>query len=84
MARGIAIRARRHECCERIYAPVGLDLGGDGPEAIALSVIAEVQASCMRRPGNSRRLSAAEVTRQLAEGFARPIETACALEVSAD
>ena len=32
------------ECCERIYAPVGLDLGGDGPEAIALAVIAEAQA----------------------------------------
>src|SRR5580704_11024126 len=27
-------------CCEQIYAPVGLDLGGDGPEAIALAVIA--------------------------------------------
>ncbi len=34
-------------CCERIYAPVGLDLGGDGPEAIALAVIAEIQACCM-------------------------------------
>src|ERR1039458_1157810 len=34
------------ECCERVWAPVGLDIGGggDGAEAIALAVIAEVQA----------------------------------------
>ena len=29
---------------ERIYSPVGLDTGGDGPERIALSIIAEVAA----------------------------------------
>jgi len=29
---------------ERIHSPVGLDLGGDGPERIALSIIAEVAA----------------------------------------
>ncbi len=45
------------ECCERIYAPVGLDLGGDGPEAIALAVIAEAHAVCMGKLGASRRLT---------------------------
>ena len=29
---------------ERLYAPVGLDIGGDGPDGIALSIIAEVSA----------------------------------------
>ncbi|HZJ00962.1 MAG TPA: XdhC family protein, partial [Gemmatimonadaceae bacterium] len=29
---------------DRIYSPVGLDTGGDGPERIALSIIAEVAA----------------------------------------
>ncbi len=29
---------------ERIYTPVGLDLGGDSPDDIALSIVAEVQA----------------------------------------
>ncbi len=29
---------------ERLFAPVGIDLGGDGPEAIALAIIAEVAA----------------------------------------
>jgi len=48
-------------CCEQIYAPVGLDLGGDGPEAIALAVIAEAQACCMGELGASRRLSAEDV-----------------------
>jgi xanthine dehydrogenase accessory factor len=28
----------------RLFAPVGLDIGGDGPEAIALSIVGEVSA----------------------------------------
>jgi xanthine dehydrogenase accessory factor len=73
------------ECCERIYAPVGLDLGGDGPEAIALAVIAEAQACCMGRLAGSRRLSAADVSGYLAGGDAsRYIPAQCALELSAD
>jgi xanthine/CO dehydrogenase XdhC/CoxF family maturation factor len=73
------------ECCDRIYAPVGLDLGGDGPEAIALAVISEAQACCMGRLVGSRRLSATDVSRNLAGGDpSRYIETQCALELSAD
>ena len=30
---------------QRLYAPVGLDLGGESPETVALSIIAELQAS---------------------------------------
>jgi xanthine/CO dehydrogenase XdhC/CoxF family maturation factor len=68
------------ECCERIYAPVGLDLGGDGPEAIALAVIAEVQAVCMGKMGASRRLSAEDVARHVREGGAsRYLQAQCAL-----
>ncbi len=26
------------------FAPVGLDLGGDGPEAVALAILSEIQA----------------------------------------
>lgn len=29
---------------ERVFGPIGLDLGGDGPEAIALSIVAELLA----------------------------------------
>ena len=68
------------ECCERIYAPVGLDLGGDGPEAIALAVIAEAHARVMGKLGTSRRLSADDVERNLHEGEAsRYLQTQCAL-----
>src|SRR5579871_4686489 len=68
------------ECCERIYAPVGLDLGGDGPEAIALAVTAEAQAVCMGKLGVSRRLTAEDVARHVSEGgVARYLQTQCAL-----
>ena len=69
------------ECCARIYAPVGLDLGGDGPEAIALAVIAEAQASIQGKLGASRRFTADDVARHVAEGPAsRYLQTHCALD----
>jgi xanthine/CO dehydrogenase XdhC/CoxF family maturation factor len=68
-------------CCEHIHAPVGLDLGGDGPEAIALAVIAEVQACCMGKLGSSRRLSPEDVERHIREGGAsRYLQAHCALD----
>jgi xanthine dehydrogenase accessory factor len=72
------------DCCARLYAPVGLDLGGDGPEAIALAVIAEAQACCMGKLGASRRLSAEDVAQQIAEGGAsRYLQAHCALDQTA-
>ncbi len=71
------------ECCGRIYAPVGLDLGGDGPEAIALAVLAEAQAVCEGKLGASRRLTAEDVTRYIREGgSARYLQTQCVLDAS--
>ena len=68
-------------CCERIYAPVGLDLGGDGPEAIALAVLAEAHARCMGRLGASRRLSASDVASQISKGGAsRYLQAQCAFD----
>jgi xanthine dehydrogenase accessory factor len=70
-------------CCEQIYAPVGLDLGGDGPEAIALAVIAEVQACCMDKLGASRRLSAEDVAKHVSEGGGeRYLQAQCSLDVA--
>jgi xanthine dehydrogenase accessory factor len=70
-------------CCDRIYAPVGLDLGGDGPEAIALAVIAEVQACCMGKLGVSRRLTPEDIQRYLTEGgTARYLQAQCALDIA--
>lgn len=69
------------ECCERIHAPVGLDLGGDGPEAIALAVIAEVQACCMGKVGASWKLTAESVAEQIAQGGAsRYLQVQCAMD----
>ena len=68
------------ECCERVWAPVGLDLGGEGAEAIALAVVAEVQAWRQGRLGVSRRLSAEDVARQIEQGGAeRYLQTQCAM-----
>jgi xanthine/CO dehydrogenase XdhC/CoxF family maturation factor len=39
----------------RLYAPAGLDLGAEGPEAIALSMLAEVQAVLTGFPGGHLR-----------------------------
>lgn len=36
---------------QKLYAPVGLDIGADTPEAIALSIIAEIQALLKNRNG---------------------------------
>jgi xanthine/CO dehydrogenase XdhC/CoxF family maturation factor len=69
-------------CCERIYAPVGLDLGGDGPEAIALAIIAEIQACCTGKLGISRRLSPEDVAKHVQEGgSSRYLQAQCALDV---
>lgn len=43
---------------ERLFAPVGIDLGGASPETVALSVVAELQAvQAKRRPMHLRELS---------------------------
>jgi xanthine dehydrogenase accessory factor len=68
------------ECCDKVWAPVGLDLGGDGAEAIALAVIAEVQAWVQGKLGGSRRLTAERVAEQVAKGGASQyLRTQCAI-----
>ncbi len=42
---------------ERIHSPVGIDIGGDGPDSIALSIIAEVSVVLNRRSGGHLRSS---------------------------
>ena len=70
--------------CEGLFAPVGLDLGGDGAEAIALAVIAEIQASIQGKLGSSGcgsgRMTPEMVEAQVAEGGAsRYLRAQCAL-----
>ena len=40
---------------ERLFAPVGMDIGGDGPDAIALAVITEISAVINGRGGGHLR-----------------------------
>lgn len=41
----------RNRIPAHVHAPVGLDLGSDNPTAIALAVVAEIQAALCGRPG---------------------------------
>ncbi len=69
------------ECCERLFAPVGMDLGGDGPEAIALAIVAEVHGVVHGRLGSSLRLSAEAVAEQVKKGGAsKYLQVQCALD----
>jgi xanthine dehydrogenase accessory factor len=71
------------DCCEQIHAPVGLDLGGDGPEAIALAVIAEIQACCMGKIGISQKLSPEDIERYVSEGgMERYLQAQCAMDLA--
>jgi xanthine/CO dehydrogenase XdhC/CoxF family maturation factor len=66
--------------CEGLFAPVGLDLGGDGAEAIALAVIAEMQACVEGKLGVSRRMTPQMVEQQIERGGAsRYLQAQCAV-----
>ncbi len=68
------------QACERLFSPVGFDLGGDGAEAIALSVLAEIQACAHGKLGTSRRLTPDTIAEQIARGGAsRYLQAQCAL-----
>lgn len=66
--------------CEHMFSPVGLDLGGDGAEAIALSAVAEIQACAQGKLGHSRRLTPETIAEQMELGGAsRYLQAQCAL-----
>jgi len=78
-----ALGASVAECCARVWAPVGLDLGGDGAEAIALAIVAEVQAWREGKLAASRRLTAEQVAEHIAEGGAsKYLQVQCALDAA--
>lgn len=49
---GVVITPRMEQI---LHAPIGLDLGGETPESIALAAIAEIEAIMHARPGGSLR-----------------------------
>lgn len=46
---------RRAMLTDRLHAPAGLDLGGEGPEALALAIVAEMEAVRSGRSGGKLR-----------------------------
>ncbi len=42
------------DCLRRVHSPIGLDLGGDSPEAVALTIIAEIQSVLHQKVAGSR------------------------------
>lgn len=55
MLADLAIRGASNESTERLFTPVGMDLGGDGASAIALAIIAEISAIASGRAGGHLR-----------------------------
>ncbi|SEB79475.1 XdhC family protein [Terriglobus roseus] len=77
------------DALERTHAPIGLELGGDGPEAVALSIVAQLQriftqdtAPPYNRSAETvapRRMSLDDLEHLLADGPARPAVENCAI-----
>ncbi|MDE1156113.1 MAG: XdhC family protein [Acidobacteriaceae bacterium] len=66
--------------CDRVFAPMGLNIGGDGAESIALATVAEIQACLHGRLPQMRRMTEANVAEQVARGgSSRYLQTQCAL-----
>ncbi len=75
-AAGVSLR----RAVARTHAPVGLDLGGEGPEAVALAIVAEVQQVLAGKDRQgARRLDMAEVE-LLLEGHPTAASSHCALD----
>jgi xanthine dehydrogenase accessory factor len=55
MLADLAAKGNSREADERLFAPVGMDIGGDGPDAIALAIIAEISGVMAGRAGGHLR-----------------------------
>jgi xanthine dehydrogenase accessory factor len=56
---------------ERVHAPIGLDIGADSPEEIAISVLAEILAALRHRSGRPFQLTKTEPNPVLAQNATR-------------
>ncbi len=55
----LGLSGTEHEA--ELHAPMGLDIGADGPEQVALAVVSEIQASLNRRLGGQLRQRAGSI-----------------------
>lgn len=66
--------------CAQVFAPVGLHLGGDGSEAIALAIVAEIQAVCEGKLATSQRMTAESVAELItSRGVSNYFQAQCPL-----
>jgi xanthine/CO dehydrogenase XdhC/CoxF family maturation factor len=56
----------------RLHHPIGLDIGGDAPEEVALSIVAEIQAVIHGRTGGFLRGRAGAIHQPISSETARP------------
>jgi xanthine dehydrogenase accessory factor len=61
------LKLSMEEVAAHLHAPVGLSLGGDAPESIALAILAEAHARCIGGNNQSRRITAAEMRQHIAD-----------------
>lgn len=71
---------------QRLYAPVGFDLGAETPQEIALAIVAEIQAVFAGRSGHSLRISDRPIHDRSAQIHLSPVPFAkppgvCLMEV---
>ncbi len=64
------------DICARLHGPMGLDIGADGPEQVALAVIAEIQATLNSREGGTLRTRDGSIHGR--EGHGRDLDSAVA------
>jgi xanthine dehydrogenase accessory factor len=57
---------------DRLHGPVGLDIGAEGPEQIALAIVAEIQAEFAGRPGGPLRHRAGPIFADTADSGKDP------------
>jgi xanthine dehydrogenase accessory factor len=62
---------------EKVHAPIGLDLGGDSPEAVALAILAEIQSALHQKSAISRGMSTEDFLAVPDRSY-RPVQ--CALD----
>lgn len=75
-----AARVDMSAAVARVHAPVGLDLGGEGPEAVALAIVSEVQQVLHGRQAVlSRSMGLAGAERALAQRPFPVVQESCAL-----
>jgi molybdenum cofactor cytidylyltransferase len=58
IVRGLKARGVTQEQLARLHAPAGMDIGADGPEEIALSVLAEIVSERHRRAAPAQKATA--------------------------